>query len=373
MSDAIGLGDSNKEMLIKFGHAQFNMFGPKNDIYRASMEAAGEVFAGWAGKDIIGSRAVVLPAAEGASVSPEPSPDGSAASSPATSATEAPGAASAAPSTPDAGSSPSAAPSPDAIVATPVSFVLDPATGASADIPGDAMWRPVVDPSGTYAAYWQGTLELAPNGVDWVPDAGRLVVSRWTGAGIEPPVDQSATASASPSPDAGASVPVDSPAGSESPAAVSPAEATSPSPAASPAESASAGPSASVAPSVSPWPAQLPVALTDGPVRDWDIHWDETGTRLAVWLADAVDPTIGTLSLHTLDRTSDMLDPEGILLDQQTSLPGFSIGDGRMAWATPPGQGGHDSQVQVLAWTGASAGRIESVPGPGPGPVVVIR
>ncbi len=33
--DAIGLGDANREMLIKFGHAQFNMFGPKNDIYRA--------------------------------------------------------------------------------------------------------------------------------------------------------------------------------------------------------------------------------------------------------------------------------------------------------------------------------------------------
>jgi 4-methoxybenzoate monooxygenase (O-demethylating) len=42
--DAIGLGDSDREMLIKFGHAQFNMFGPKNDIYRASMEAAVEVF-----------------------------------------------------------------------------------------------------------------------------------------------------------------------------------------------------------------------------------------------------------------------------------------------------------------------------------------
>ena len=42
--DAIGLGDTNREMLIKFGHAQFNMFGPKNDIYRASMDAAVEVF-----------------------------------------------------------------------------------------------------------------------------------------------------------------------------------------------------------------------------------------------------------------------------------------------------------------------------------------
>jgi 4-methoxybenzoate monooxygenase (O-demethylating) len=42
--DAIGLGDQNREMLIRFGHAQFNMFGPKNDIYAASMAEAADVF-----------------------------------------------------------------------------------------------------------------------------------------------------------------------------------------------------------------------------------------------------------------------------------------------------------------------------------------
>ena len=42
--DAIGLGDQNREMLIRFGHAQFNMFGPKNEIYRQSMDEAFEVF-----------------------------------------------------------------------------------------------------------------------------------------------------------------------------------------------------------------------------------------------------------------------------------------------------------------------------------------
>ena len=46
--DAIGLGDTNREMLIRFGHAQFNMFGPKNGIYRESMAAAAEVFE-WVG------------------------------------------------------------------------------------------------------------------------------------------------------------------------------------------------------------------------------------------------------------------------------------------------------------------------------------
>ena len=42
--DAIGLGDNNREMLIRFGHAQFNMFGPKNEIYQQSMDEAFEVF-----------------------------------------------------------------------------------------------------------------------------------------------------------------------------------------------------------------------------------------------------------------------------------------------------------------------------------------
>ena len=46
--DAIGLGDQNREMLIRFGHAQFNMFGPKNEIYRQSMDEATEVFE-WVG------------------------------------------------------------------------------------------------------------------------------------------------------------------------------------------------------------------------------------------------------------------------------------------------------------------------------------
>ncbi len=41
---AIGLGDKNREMLVRFGHAQFNMFGPKNEIYRESMAEAAEVF-----------------------------------------------------------------------------------------------------------------------------------------------------------------------------------------------------------------------------------------------------------------------------------------------------------------------------------------
>jgi hypothetical protein len=44
------------------------------------------------------------------------------------------------------------------------------------------------------------------------------------------------------------------------------------------------------------------------------------------------------------------------------ALPGFSITDGRLAWATPPGQGGEGSRVQIVAWTDDAVGAVESVP-----------
>jgi cytochrome P450 len=43
--DALGLGEEGRENLVRFGHAQFNAFGPENEIYRESVESAAEVFA----------------------------------------------------------------------------------------------------------------------------------------------------------------------------------------------------------------------------------------------------------------------------------------------------------------------------------------
>jgi hypothetical protein len=314
------------------------------------------VFAGWSGDDIIGSRAEPEEAQGASDPTNTPSPDPSAS----------PDDASPAPATPTPSADATASPPP--VIADPVSFILDPSTLASVDIPGEAIWRPVVDPTGVYAVSWQGTLQLAPNGVDWLPDIGHLVVDRWAGAGLVPtqPMGESPSPSTdvSASPDGGSPPPA-GPAASDS--GVAPA---------SPEVSASASPLAVPSPdplgtSGPPFGA-LPVSLADGPIRDWDMHWDETGTRLAVWVADPVDPTVGSLTLHTLDRATDTLDTNGPLLDGQQALAGFSIGAGRLAWATPPGQGGDDSRVEVLAWTGASAGRIETQPA-GPGTLVVIR
>jgi hypothetical protein len=124
----------------------------------------------------------------------------------------------------------------------------------------------------------------------------------------------------------------------------------------------------------SPSPVSTPLAvLGDGVVREWDIHWDETGTRFALWIADPVDTAVGTISLHEVDAERGLLDPAGAVLTGVPALPGFSIGDGRLAWATPPGQGGEGSRVVVLAWRGKSAGRVESAAEAGSAPLVVIK
>ena len=106
-----------------------------------------------------------------------------------------------------------------------------------------------------------------------------------------------------------------------------------------------------------------PASVVDeGPFAEFDVRWDETGSWLAVWLADASDPSIGRLSLLQLDPVTGELDrPHGAPQDM-TALPGFSIANGRLAWATPPGQDGEGSRVQVVAWTDDAVGAVESGP-----------
>ena len=48
--------------------------------------------------------------------------------------------------------------------------------------------------------------------------------------------------------------------------------------------------------------------IADGPLADWDARWDETGTRLAVWVADADDPSVGRLSLYVVDPIDGRID-----------------------------------------------------------------
>jgi hypothetical protein len=110
--------------------------------------------------------------------------------------------------------------------------------------------------------------------------------------------------------------------------------------------------------------------VADGPISEFDVRWDETGSWLAVWIADPTDLMIGRLSLLHLDPATGALDrPHGAPQDV-TALPGFSIEDKRLAWATPPGQGGEGSRVQIVAWTNDTVGAVESNPVEG---VVVVH
>ena len=112
------------------------------------------------------------------------------------------------------------------------------------------------------------------------------------------------------------------------------------------------------------------IAGVESDLADFDVRWDESGQWLAIWTADVADPSIGRLSLFRLDRGSGTLQRPKSAPTDVPALPGFSIGDGRLAWVTPHGQDAEGSKVQVVAWSGNSVGAVESVPGED---VVVVR
>jgi hypothetical protein len=302
------------------------------------------VFSSWAGGELVGSRplsvAGVIPAHQSPSASPSPSeaPTGSSEPGPTASPTAAPSskpkgkpAASGQP-TPAASLSPTVSPtatgtasapvgspSPSPVadsVSQPVSFLIDPLTWMQTPLVRPA-WRPVVDQSGRIAVYWTGGLRRERTTGIWQPDEGRLVLAAWPSL-----VDTTATEQSSPQP---------------LPSSV------------------------------------VGTAAPGSRIPDWDARWDPSGTHLAVWVADSPESAVGHLTLLTVDPTTGRADSDRGLLAPTPAIPGFAIADGRLAWATPPGQDGQGSSLQVLAWTGNERGRVETTPLDGPEPVVVIR
>ena len=194
--------------------------------------------------------------------------------------------------------------------ARPVSFLIDPDSGKEHDLKGFSAWRPVVDSSGRWVVYWTGSLVFDPVARTWIPADGRLVIDRWDSVGEDP--------------------------------------------------SASANPQ--------------PLLSESTPVRDWEIRWDPSGRYLGVWVADPLNPQLGSLSLLVPDRSTGRIDPDHKpVLRDVAALPGFAIGDGRIAWATPPGQDGEGSRLDVLAWKGPDAGRVRSDPAGSQEDIIVVR
>lgn len=265
-------------------------------------------FAGWLGDQIIADRV-----ASGAT-GPEASPASMASSHPTISPLPTPvpptnGA------TPDPNSSSSAVP---AVEDHPIAFLLNPKTEAVTPLGGTDIWHPTVDPTGKSVVYWSGTLIPDGTGTGWTLGTGHLVIDGW--------LDGSPQASGTVSP---------SPAVPESGNPTPPAFG----------------------------PAGQPVTLSNDPVTDFDASFDPSGTSLAIWIADPLDATIGTLRLVVLDPETRQIDPTTNPLPGVAALRGVSIDSGRLAWVAPPGQDGQGSHVQVLAWNGREFGQIRTIQG----------
>jgi len=196
-------------------------------------------------------------------------------------------------------------------------FVIDPVTGARTMLPetGNA-WRPSVDPFGLKAVYWTGRLQPRADGPGYAPDTGRLVVGMWSAATGTP------TDGSSPTP------PADQPSDRHE------------------------------------------TTIDAGQITDWDARWDETGTRLAVWIADPRDPSVGQLSLYAVDPFDGQVDLKKPLVDGRLAKAGFAISQGKLVWAEPAsGTGADDGRILLYAWTDKGAGEVETLPGH----VIVVR
>jgi hypothetical protein len=199
---------------------------------------------------------------------------------------------------------------PDGDADEPAAFALASAGAERILLPETGLaWRPVVDPTGGSAVYWSGTLAPTDDGLGWTTAAGSLVIGRWSER-VEP------------SPEAEPTPPGDD---------------------------------------QSKERAETTIAV--GPIHDWDVRWDESGERLAVWIADADDPSVGRLSLYVVDRFDGRIDLTNPPLVDEPALAGFSLADGRLAWAKPAGESGRTSRVRILAWTDDGFGQIESATG----------
>jgi hypothetical protein len=241
---------------------------------------------------------------------------------------------------------PAASPGPR--IFQPVVFLIDPASGKETTLQGVSAWRPAVDPTRSKAVYWDGSLQLDASGVELRPADGRLVLGPWSAAPSdlagEPQASAAAPGSATPSGDPAASPEAAATSGPSS------SPATDPS-ASAPAESAAAAPIPSAQ-------AFAPIEIASGQIRDWDARWDETGTHLAVWLADEADPRVGLLTLYMVDPASGAIRPAAKVHDLP-ALAGFSIGKGRLAWVTPR-QNGEGTRITIAAWKKDTVGSVET-------------
>ena len=303
--------------------------GPDIYLWHSGSEAAvavttdhASIFASWAGHEIVGSRAGALV-------------DGSEGAAGATGA------------------------------AKPVSFLLDPETTRTRDLALPA-WRPIVDPTGRFVAYWDGTIVPDADGLTWREQSGGLYLAPWTafdptgepnepGPTATPTTKPEPTTEPEPTLEPTRGSPTSGPQGSAKPSA----------------EVLTEPPTASPEGTVPPGEPQQLVPGRDyarDPILSWEVRWSPDGQWFGAWIGEASGhaagkPDAGTLTVGSVDRATGHLGREPIL-EEAPAVRGFALGDHRIAWATLPGADGK-SEVRLLVWTDNGRGIVKTTPGGG--------
>ncbi len=108
--------------------------------------------------------------------------------------------------------------------------------------------------------------------------------------------------------------------------------------------------------------------LAKGPLSAWEVAWNEDGSVMGLWTAGGDPSGPGHLSLYSVDPDTGHAVLDAPILDDVPAFAGFSLKDGRLVYQGPGSGGGRS--LWVVAWDGASVGRVEL---PGEGGATVIR
>jgi hypothetical protein len=211
-------------------------------------------------------------------------------------------------------------------------FVLDPTTGETRQVPVNRMWLPAVDVKDRWAISWMGSLTVAGSTV--TPTRGGLYLVDWRS--VDPFLDHKAIAApvATPGPDAeGPAHPQITPAPTGTPRIHRPGRVNQPGFSPRPA-SPSPSIDATGTPSVSITPQAVEPARDEAadPVLDWQVHWADSGPTFGYWIADGQGANWGRLAVLRLLPSAGGIDYGTPLLDPTLARRSFSLGSDRVAW-----------------------------------------
>ena len=99
-----------------------------------------------------------------------------------------------------------------------------------------------------------------------------------------------------------------------------------------------------------------PQVLAEGPISDWDVQWDDSGSEACSLAGPRRDRRRREAQPLPVDPATGRADLDHPHLDAVPAIGGFALEPGRLAWSAPD-QGG-DTSVEVLAWSGDTFGRV---------------